>query len=193
MSRKHVQRKHKQTAKTGSSYIAVAEPAFSYKDICEWCESLVPASELDKIAREVKQIEAATPIYAALPPSLAFLACDTTFVAARSYGRLSYRDDLYTYDETTSSRFYNPTLLTRDEVCEVVASLVGCSSDGYLSHALPLSWRAGFTHGWLSALLISQPREAGIGLIAFTHYLTPLLSGRSAAVVTMLNRPTTNK
>ncbi len=191
MSRKPAQRKHKQTTKTHSSYIAVTEPTFSYKDICEWCESLVPASELDRIVREVKQIEAMTPVYAALPPSLASLAFDATFVAARSYGRLSFRDDLYTYDETTSSRLYNPTPLTRDEVCEVVASLVGCPTDDYLSHTLPLSWRAGFTHGWLSALLISQPREAGIGLVAFTHYLTPVLLGRSVVAATMLTRPTT--
>ncbi len=175
MRRKHSQHKQKYVSKKHSSNIAVAVP-MPYREVCTFCESLFPASELDRIVREVKRIEAATPVYAVLPPSLLSLASDYTFLAARSYGRLSYRDDLHTYDETTSSIVYNPTLLTRDEVCEVVASLVGCPPDDILAHASPLSWRAGFTHGWLSALQVSQPREAGIGLVAFTHYLTPLLT-----------------
>ena len=176
MSRKQAQRKHKGHTKQSSSNIAVARSMPPLDVFYHMVETWVPASELDRIAREVKKIEAATPKYAALPPSLSSFATDAVFLAARSYGRLSFRDDLYVYDETTSSRIYHPELLTRDEVCEVVKDLVGGASDEVFSHALPLSWRAGFVHGWLSSLLISQPREAGIGLAALTFYVAPLLS-----------------
>ncbi len=180
MKRNHASRKHKQTAKLPPINIAVSLPMSSYVAICEMTEYLFPASELDRITRQVRKIEATTPKYVALPPSLASFAADLTFLGARSYGRASFHDDLYTYDETTSSMIYNPVPFSRDEVCEVVASLVGCASDSFFAHALPLSWRAGFTHGWLSSLSISQPREAGIGLTAFEFYLTPLLRLSSA-------------
>lgn len=193
MSRKHSRHTHKRTRKQASSNIAVAR-SLPYDVFCSLVEAWVPASELDRLAREVKKIEAATPVYAALPPSLSSFASDVLFLAARSYGRLSFHDDLYIYDETTSSRIYHPEPFTRDEVCEVVKDLVGGVSDEVFSQALPLSWRAGFVHGWLSSLLISQPREASIGLAALTFYVAPLLllPGRPAVaqLPSIIDRPT---
>ena len=94
--------------------------------------------------------------------------------------RMNFHDDLYVYDEATDALVYRPEPFTSEQVCEMVTcALLGINGDYkdlLFVLAFPLSMRAGLVHGYLSALQVSQPREAEVGLVALEYFVAPRLA-----------------
>lgn len=148
------------------------------------------------VTQVLPQIEASNPKYLDLPPTLASLAADRSFLAARPLGRFQYRDEMYVYDEA-SDRFYRcPEPYTREDIMEMVDSNIRLS-DRVLAATVPLGWRVGFVVGWLSALSVAQPDDAQAGMVILAALVAPLLlsaqNARSLAAPQLTGRKRSRK
>ncbi len=139
--------------------------------------TVLPSFSPENIASlkaSVAAMEESNPVYLALPPLIASLATDPLYLAALPHGRVFYRESMHDSD-TSSGLERVPLSYTRAEVLEIVNADI-CPSDRLLAVLLPLSWRVGFSVGWLSGLSISQPDDAQAALVVLAALVAPLAS-----------------
>jgi hypothetical protein len=163
------------TAATCTHPVSHQRPMPDVRRVVEALGQIVPMELMTVWLHLSSQVEASNPTYLPLPAELALFASYPLFLAARPDGRLAYRLDMFAYDEASKCGVYAPEPLTRDEVCETITDLLFPFEDALLALVQPLAWRVGYLYGWLSALAVVQPHEAGIGMVALTRYVVPLL------------------
>ncbi len=194
MSAKHKKKKHRSSNITGVSVATCVHPVAQHcltPDVQQVVVALAQTLPMELLAawsHLSSQIEASNPTYLPLPAELAVFASHPVFLASRPDGRLAYRLETVAYDETSGCVTYAPEPLTRDEVCETITDVLFPTPDlltpietAFLALAQPLAWRVGYLYGWLSALAVVQLHEAGIGMVALTRYVVPLLVAAPSA------------
>ena len=133
-----------------------------------------------------QSLEATSPKYLPLPDVIGSLASHRLYVAARPFGRLQYREEMYELDESGTSVIYWPVEYSRDEVLAVVNELL--RPVDMQTALLPLPWRVGWLVGWLSGLAIAQRDDAQVGMVLLAMLVAPLLSQPVAQASTSARR-----